>query len=309
MKILITGATGLIGNELVKKLLASNHYINILSTSKQKVLPSENFKSFYWDPQSGIIDLKAFEGVEVVINLAGATISKRWTDAYKEEILNSRIISTNLLYLVIKENNFPIKKFVNASAIGIYKSDMKKVYHENDEIYSDSFLSEVAKKWEASAMQLEQINIPIIIVRIGVVLSKTGGALQEMLKPIKKGFGAAISPGSQYISWIHLDDVVSIFCYLISNDKVGVFNAVSPYPVTNKKMNLTIAKTINKRIYLPNVPQFVIKLILGEMHHLVTESQNVSAFKLLKEDFTFKFATLENALENLLKTTNFSQRI
>ena len=156
-------------------------------------------------------------------------------------------------------------------------------------------------QWENEVSQFQKLELLVTRVRIGIVLAKKGGALQEMAKPIRFGFGAAFGSGKQYQSWIHIHDLAAIFNFVIQHKLAGVFNAVSPYPVTNEDLTKAIAKTLEKPLFLPNVPQFVMKLVLGEMHEILFSSQHVSSRKLLDENFQFKFAALDKALFDLLK--------
>ena len=301
MTILITGATGLVGQELVQLLLKNGHVVHYLSTSKQKVVTEEVYKGFYWDPKTSEIDLNALTNVEVVVHLAGATVSKKWTKAYKQEIIESRVISTRLLFKTLQENPNQVKQIVSASAIGIYPDSLSTIYHETDLAVDASFLGNVVKQWENEVSQFEKLNILVAKIRIGLVLAKDGGALQEMVKPIKFGVGAAFGSGQQYQSWIHLHDLAAIFSHVIENNRSGVYNGVSPYPVTNEALTQAIAKTLEKPLFLPNIPKFIMKLILGEMHILLFSSQHVSCRKLLDENFQYKFASLDKALNDLLK--------
>lgn len=301
MNVLITGATGLVGSKLVTLLLKGNHTIHYLSTSKSKLKSSHNYKGFYWNPSNGEIDKNAFEDVNVIIHLAGASISKKWTTAYKKEVIESRVEGANLIFETLKNTPNKVTQFISASAVGIYPNDLNYIYHENNTQIDDSFLGEVTKLWEESANQFKSLSILVSIVRIGVVFAKESGALVEMTKPVKYGFGAALASGQQYVSWIHIDDLVAIFKYILDNNLKGIYNAVSPYPITNEELTKAIAKTIDKPLFMPNVPKFALNLILGEMHIILTNSQNVSCRKILDAGFQFQFASLNKTLQNLLK--------
>lgn len=301
MTILITGATGLVGNKLVSSLKKDNHTIHYLSTSKSKLKNNLNYKGFYWNPATGEIDKKAFDDVTVIIHLAGASISKKWTKAYKKEILDSRVEGANIIFETLKSIPNKVERFISASAVGIYPSDLNYIYNENNTQIDDSFLGEVTEKWEKSASQFKTLSIDVSIVRIGVVLAKESGALVEMTKPINYGLGAVLASGQQYVSWIHIDDLVAIFKYILDTNLKGIYNAVSPYPITNEELTKLIAKTINKPLFLPNVPKFMLNLLLGEMHIILTSSQNVSCRKILDAGFQFHFGSLNKSLQNLLK--------
>ena len=301
MTILITGATGLVGQELVGLLLKNGHIVHYLSTSKNKLVTNESYKGFYWNPKASEIDDNAIANVEVIVHLAGATVAKKWTNSYKEEIIESRVLSTRLLYQTLQKNHHQVRQIVSASAIGIYPDSLYTIYHETDLNIDDSFLGNVVKQWENEVSQFEKLAIIVSKIRIGLVLAKNGGALQEMTKPIKLGLGAAFGSGKHYQSWIHIHDLASIFKLVIDYKLPGVFNGVSPYPVTNAELTKAIAKTLHKPLFLPNIPQFVMKMILGEMSQLLFSSQHVSCRKLLDENFQFKFASLDKALVDLLK--------
>lgn len=301
MTILITGATGLIGKKMVSLFKKDNHIIHYLTTSKSKIQSTTNQKGFYWNPTTSEIDLAAFEDVSVVIHLAGASVSKKWTSSYKKEIIQSRIQSANLLFKTLQSHPNTVKQIVSASAIGIYPDDLTAIYHEDDSKIDDSFLGEVTQLWEESTNLFKSLPLLVTTIRIGVVLAKESGALVEMAKPIKYGFGAVLASGKQYVSWIHIDDLVAIFKYVIDHNLEGVYNAVSPYPTTNEELTKAIAKTLNKPLFLPKVPKFILSLLLGEMHEIVTSSQHVSSRKILDAGFQFQNASLVKSLQNLLK--------
>ena len=301
MTVLITGATGLVGQELVSLLLQNGFTVHYLSTSKSKLVSQNNYKGFYWNPKTSEIDLNALTDVEVIVHLAGASVAKKWTPSYKQEIIESRVLSTRLLYKTLQKNLHQVKQIVSASAIGIYPNDLNYIYHETDNKVDNSFLGNVVQQWEEEVNQFEKLHIKVAKIRIGIVLAKNGGALQEMAKPIKIGVGAAFGSGEQYQSWIHIQDLVGIFQFVIQNQLSGVFNGVAPYPVTNAELTKAIAKTLGKPLFLPNIPQFVMKLILGEMYQILFSSQHVSCRKLLDLKYQFKFASLDKALNDLLK--------
>lgn len=301
MAVLITGATGLVGQELVNLLLQNGYTIHYLSTSKSKLVSQNNYKGFFWNPKKSEIDTNALTGVEVIIHLAGANVAKKWTTAYKEEIIESRVLSTQLLYQTLQKNSHQVKQIISASAVGIYPDSLTDIYHETDLDIDVSFLGNVVKQWENEVSQFEKLELIVSKIRIGIVLAKNGGALQEMAKPIKYGVGAAFGSGAQYQSWIHVQDLVAIFQFVMENQLAGVYNGVAPYPVTNSELTKAIAKTLGKPLFFPNIPKFVMKLILGEMHQILFSSQHVSCRKLLDENFQFKFASLDKALNDLLK--------
>lgn len=300
MKILITGATGLVGHELVSLLLQNGFSVHYLTTSKNKIESQPNYNGFYWDPTQGLVDEKCLEGVEAIIHLAGASISKRWTTSYKQEIIESRTLSTQTLFKLLKNHVHQVKQVVSASAIGIYPDSLDNFYTENTQEVASDFLGNVVVKWEESADSLSRLQISVCKIRIGLVLSMKGGALPEMVKPIKLGVGAAFGSGKQWQSWIHIHDLVRIFMTAVDQKWEGTFNAVAPNPVDNQTLTKEIASQLKKPLFLPNIPAFVMRLVLGEMHQLLFASQKVSSEKTISKGFDFKYKTVDVALQNLI---------
>ncbi|MFT4781779.1 MAG: hypothetical protein ACJAZK_001388 [Psychroserpens sp.] len=298
--VLITGATGLIGQEIVKICHDQNMNVHYLTTSKNKLTTTDNYKGFYWNPDTKEIDIFCFEGVDTIINLVGASISKRWTDSYKKEIITSRTETAQLLLDTIKLNNFPIKQIVSASAIGIYPNSVTNYYEEDEPSVSASFLGQVVEQWEAIVDQFASAGIQLAKIRIGLVLSTKGGALPEIAKPIRLGLGAAFGSGEQWQSWIHIKDLARLFVFAVTNNLEGTYNGVAPNPVSNLELTKTVAKTLHKPLILPNIPKFAMKLVLGEMHILLFESQRVSASKIEETGFDFEYHHLEPALLDIL---------
>ena len=299
MKVLITGATGLVGNELVSLLLQNGVNIHYLSTSKRKIENEPNYKGFYWNPTQGIIDENCLMGVDAIIHLAGATISKRWTNTYKQEIIESRIVSSNLLFSALKNNPHQVKQIVAASGTAIYPNSKTAVYDENSKAIDAGFLGTVVLKWEESVDKFQLLGINVCKLRTGMVLSNKGGALVEMVKPIKMGFGAAFGTGKQIQSWIHIHDLAALYWFAVQNNWQGVFNAVAPKPVSNEVLTKAIAAVLQKPLIMPNIPQFMMRFLLGEMHQLLFENKNISSQKAIDNGFVFKYKTIDKALENL----------
>lgn len=300
MRVLITGATGLVGNELVSLLLNRGIQINYLTTSKSKIRKDDSYTGFYWNPEKGVIDEDCINGVDVIIHLAGAPIAKRWTDSYKKEILNSRIVTTNMLYNLLKSKENNVHQFISASAIGIYPDSMDEVYSEDNTVVDDSFVGKVVEKWEEVVDKIKELKIRVAKIRIGLVLSSKGGMLAELAKPVSYGVGSAFGSGKQIQSWIHIEDLVEIFFYVLNNEMEGVFNAVAPYPVSQNDLVKCVAKVLKKPYFMPNVPKFVMKMMLGDMSMLMFTSQNVSAKKIIATGYQFKFLSLEKAIANEL---------
>jgi len=300
MRVLITGATGLIGQEIVKLCHEKDIKVNYLTTSKSKIVQEENYKGFYWNPKAKEIDADCFKEVVAIVHLAGATVSKRWTPSYKKEILSSRTETTALLVSTLKELTHTVKQVVSASAIGIYPDSLINYYDESHNEISSSFLGQVVSVWEQASDEFLKLNITVSKIRIGLVLSNKGGALMEIVKPIKFGLGAAFGNGKQWQSWIHIHDLANLFLYVLQNNLSGVFDGVAPNPTSNSELTKTAASVLHKPLFMPNIPKFFMKLILGEMHILLFESQRVSSKKIADTGFLFKFNYLEPALKNLL---------
>lgn len=300
MKILITGATGLVGNEIVRLCKERDIAINYLTTRKGKIVSEPGFQGYYWNPDANEIDLNCFEGVTAIINLAGASISKRWTSNYKNLILSSRVNSLQTLYGALEKiDRSTITSFVSASAIGIYPNSLSNFYAEEEKNVDDSFLGEVVSEWERKVDQFKTFSLNLAKIRIGLVMSEKGGALPEIAKPIKYYAGAAFGSGLQWQSWIHINDLARMFLYVTEFELQGVYNGVGPNPVNNTKLVKEIARVLKRPLFLPNVPEFVMKAILGEMSYLLFASQRVSSKKIEEEGFIFNYSNIGSALESI----------
>ncbi len=305
MKILITGATGLVGSEIVKLCEEKKYFVHYLTTSKDKIKNTSNKKGFYWNPKTQEIDKECIDGVDAIINLAGASISKRWTDRQKEIILNSRINTVKLLYKLLSENEHKVNHFSSASALGIYPTSLNAEYHENDDsIINDSFLGEVVKKWEDEVETIESLGIIVSKLRTGIVLSGKGGALEQMAKPIQFYIGAPLGSGKQSQSWIHLTDMARMYLHIIEHNIEGIFNAAASNPVSNQMLTEAIAKQISKPIWLPNIPAFMLKLVLGEMSVIVLDSQYLINDKIKHQGFQFQYEWIDDALNDIYSSKN-----
>ena len=300
MKILIAGATGLVGRDLVSLGLEKDVEINFLTTRKEKLNSIAGAKGYYWDPSRGEIDVDCFTGVSAVINLAGAPIAKRWTKVYKNEILSSRIQSLNTLYKGLEQTQpGSVTTFVSASAIGIYPHSLTTYYNENDTVQVDGYAASVVKAWEQEAKRLKDLVPQLAIIRIGLVLSDQGGALLKMAKPVDLYAGAAFGSGEQWQSWIHIRDLSKLLLYVCENKLAGTFNAVAPNPVTQNKLIKELAKVLKKPVFLPNIPAGLLRILLGEMAEILTSSQRVSSKKIESYGFDFEFQNICAALDHL----------
>lgn len=300
MRVLITGATGLVGQAIVKVLHAKGASVNYLTTSKKKVVSSENFTGFYWNPSKGQIDLDCFQNVDAIINLAGEHIAKRWTSAHKKKVLNSRLDSLKTLRKGLEQvDTSRIRSLISASAIGIYPDSLTEYYDEHETKVDDSFIGEVVRQWENCADTFHDFDFNVSKIRIGIVLAAHGGALPKMARPVKNFVGAPLGSGNQWQSWIHIDDLARMFAFVLEENLSGIYNGVSPNPITNAKMTKELAKVLDRPLFLPNVPKFMMRAILGEMAYLLFASQRVSSKKIEKKGFHFEYPNICLALENL----------
>ncbi|MBA4055456.1 MAG: TIGR01777 family protein, partial [Marivirga sp.] len=235
-------------------------------------------------------------------HLAGAGIAdKPWTEERKREILESRTNSTRLLFDELKKGDHTVNVFISSSAIGYYGfGDKQEIFTEESNPGND-FLATVTRHWEKEVDAISALGIRVIKVRTGIVLSEKGGALMEIVKPVKFFAGAPLGSGEQYMSWIHLDDLCGLFIKAVEDPAMsGAYNGVAPNPVTNRDLTVTIARTLHKPLILPAIPAFVLKLLLGEMADLVLRGSKVSPQKILRAGYRFKFENLNEALADLL---------
>jgi uncharacterized protein (TIGR01777 family) len=289
-KILITGGTGLVGKRLTAMLKERKHEVRILSRNPK------GLNEFKWDVSKSFIDDKALDNIDFIIHLAGAGIAdKRWSNERKKVIIDSRVDTANLLFHKIKAQNISLTGFISASGSNYYGAQTSdKIFEEKDDAGTD-FLGDVCQKWEAAANQFKELNIPVTILRTGVVLSKKGGALEKMKTPVISPLGA----GQQYMSWIHIDDLCNVYIKAIEEDFRGVYNTVSPEYQTSNSFSKTLAKAI-KRPYLPiAVPGFLLKLVFGELAIILLEGSRLSSQKIENKGFVFKYSNLKEALKSL----------
>lgn len=289
----------MVGSRLSDLCLEKGMEVHYLTTGKSKIQKKENYKGFYWNPDAGEIEAGCLEGVNTIVHLAGASIAEPWTSSYKKQIIKSRVATANLLFETLKKQENEVENFISASAIGVYPSSLQKLYFEDDAAVADNFVGEVVRKWEAAADQFEKIGLDVAKIRIGLVLAEEGGMLEKIKKPISLNMGAALGSGKQWQSWIHVEDLAGIFLFAIQNHLSGTFNAVAPNPVTNKELTKELAKQMGKSIWLPNVPKFALKTLLGEMSQIVLSSQLVSCKKIDSAGYNFKYHQLSRALADL----------
>ncbi|MEO8415158.1 MAG: TIGR01777 family oxidoreductase [Ginsengibacter sp.] len=305
--VLISGGTGLIGTKLTTYLAGNNFEVIILSRNKNKSSGNPKITYSFWDVKKQIIDINALKKADHIIHLAGAGVmDKKWTPAYKNEIIESRTKSSELLVNTLKENTNQVKSFISASAIGWYGPDSEPLLHVDGFIETDpadkSFLGNACLVWESSVDPVAAMGIRLVKLRTGIVLSNEGGAFKEFKMPLRFGVAGILGDGKQMVSWIHIDDICRMYVEAMENDSVrNVYNAVAPLPVTNKKLIIATAEKLRNKFYIPiHVPTFFLKLFLGQKSVEILKSATVSDKKIKLAGFTFLYPTIESALDELI---------
>ncbi len=301
MRVIITGGSGLIGRALVENLAKDGYEVIVLSRNPEAVknLP-KSAHAEKWDGQSAQGWGKFVDGAEAIVNLAGATISERWSNAQKKAIRESRVSAGKAIVEAVKAAEQKPEVVIQASAVGYYGPRGAEEITEEASVGHD-FLSSVCKDWEASTAELDSMSLRRPIIRTGVVLSKDGGALPRMVLPIKMFVGGPLGSGKQYFPWIHLQDEVAAIRFLIENKNAnGAYNLSAPQPLTNKEFTQAAGKVLGRPTFVP-VPAFVMQLMFGEMSTLLLDGQREIPQRLLKEGFEFKFVDAEAALRDVLR--------
>lgn len=293
MNILITGASGLIGSELVNKLYKQGHLVKILT----RKIPDKPFE-YQWNPEKKLIDETALEGTEIIVHLAGASIGKKWTPDYKKELYDSRVESSRLLLETCKKKNIKLKAFISASGInyyGTYTSD--KILTEEEGVQHQDFLSLLTQDWENAAFDFREIAERVVCLRTALVLSKKGGAFEKIMKNPASPLGS----GKQWVCWIHLEDLVNMYVTSIENTAVeGTYNALADEILRQEQFTKKLAKAL-KKIYIPiHTPAWLLKMILGEMSEIVLQGTRASNKKIKDCGFSFEFPTLDKAFKDLI---------
>ena len=297
--VLITGGSGLVGSYLSSLLSAKNYIVRHLSRNPSK-RPNSGISSYKWDINNNFIDKKSLKGVDSIVNLAGAGISNRyWTPAYKRTIYNSRIMGTRLLVSsILSQKDNTIKTMISSSAIGVYLNRKQQWIDEKGEL-GTSFLSRLCQDWEKEIDKLNQKNIRIIKLRTGIVLSDKGGFLTAMRKLTRFGLNVKIDKGKDYMSWIHINDLCNIIINAIENNAMkGIYNAISPNPITNKEFILSMNKKFSRRSIIPSMPSMAIKLLMGDMSDIILQGGRVNCNKLIDNGIKFKFLKFNDALNS-----------
>jgi hypothetical protein len=293
----MTGGSGLIGSALTDALLAQGYRVSHLSRGKGT---DPRIKTYIWDIEQSKIDEHCIDDIDIVIHLAGAGIAdKRWTDKQKKIIIDSRTYSIQLIYSLIKNRPNKVNTIISAAAIGYYGDRGDELLTE-DSPPGTGFMPECCIAWENAVDEGKALGLRIVKFRTGVVLDKNGGALRQMARPVKLYAGSAFGSGRQWVPWIHHQDVTNMYLHAVKNIQLqGTFNMVAPSPITNKQLIQAIARQLHKPLWLPNIPAFVFKLLMGEMSIIVLGSTRVSAQKIRNNGFTFQHPELTEALKNI----------
>ena len=299
--VLITGGSGMIGSALSVALVDRGYGVIILTRNARKEKENANIRYAEWDPSKQSIDIKAITSAHHIIHLAGANVSDgRWTPKRKKEIINSRVKSGNLIVKVLQETPNLVETVISSSATGYYGEDKKDhpAFNETDPPGSD-FLADVVQQWEAAIHPAASLQKRVVIFRTGIVLSNEGGAYAEFKKPLRFGLATVLGKGSQIISWIYIKDLVRLYIEAIENKSLrGIYNAVTPNPVSNRELILEMAK--HQKIHLPvKVPSFALQAVLGEMSTEVLKSTTTSSAKIEAAGFRFEFPDIKKAVADL----------
>jgi len=295
--ILITGGSGLVGTHLSKHLINIGYQVKHLSRS---IGENTDIETFIWDVEKGIIDKNCIKGVDTIVHLAGTGIAdKRWTEERKKLIISSRTDSIKLIYDLLKKENHEVKQIISASGIGYYSDRGDEVLTEESDPNTD-FLAKSCILWEKAVDEGKKQNLKITKLRTGLILAKHGGALPKLAMPVIFFVGSPLGDGKQWLSWIHIDDVVNMYTFAIENENLeGLFNMAAPQPVRNKDFVKILSNVLKKPMWAPAVPKFVLKILLGEMNKAVIGSTYVSVDKIMAKGFKFKFPELKTALKDL----------
>ncbi len=296
MRITLTGATGFVGTRLVNRLLAAGHEITILS---RKARAGSSPRYVVWNPERQDAPAAAFDGCDAVIHLAGEPVAQRWNDAVKRRIRDSRVEGTRKLVRTL--SRLPVKPqvLISTSAVGYYGSRGDEALTE-ESAPGEGFLPEVCVEWEKEAAAAEAFGIRVAAIRVGIVLGR-GGALDQMLPAFRLGAGGRLGSGKQWMPWIHLDDLVSLYVFALENKSVrGGLNGSAPHPVTNRDFTAALAKAVSRPAIIP-VPVFALKLLFGEMAQVMLASQRVIPEAATLAGFEFKFPRIGPALDQVLR--------
>jgi len=302
-KVLVTGGTGLVGKHLCRRLLEQGYEVANLSRTKRT---DKEVPSYLWDLEKRTIDPEAVFSADYIVHLAGTNIGgKRWTNKRRKQILDSRVRSGEIIFDQVKKMNKLPRAYITASAIGYYGTVTTGETFDETSAPSDDFLGQTCSAWEHVADKFSDLGVRSVKIRTGIVLSKNGGALSKLIVPVRLGLGAALGDGKQYLPWIHIDDLCSIYLQAIENTNMhGPYNAVAPEQVTNKEFTRKMARIIKKPLWLPNIPTTALRLILGDMSQMLVYGSKISSEKIVSSGYQFQYPDLGSALENCMMNAN-----
>lgn len=298
-KVLITGGTGLIGKRLTILLLARGYEVAYLSRKKMEI---PFVKVYEWDVRSGFVENGALENTDFLIHLAGAGVADgRWTEKRKKEIIDSRTKTLDLISRQLKEKQITLSALISASGSSYYGEDTGDIQHTEMSPPGNDFLSSVTIAWEKAVDDVGETGVRTVKLRTGIVLSKDGGAVPKMALPARFGFGAPLGSGKQWMSWIHIDDLCSLYIKALEDESLqGVYNAVAAPPATNEYFTKLLCKALKRPQWLPHVPAFILRTALGEMANVVLGSNYVINERIKDStDFQYQYPDLSEALESL----------
>jgi uncharacterized protein len=298
--VLIAGGSGLIGRYLTSTLMGEGYTVSHLSRQTNGF---GKVRVFRWDPAKGYLNPGVFEGIDYLVNLSGANIGeKRWTRRRKEEILNSRVVSTGLLFKTIEGNGINLKAYISASAAGYYGSVTSDRIFSEDDAPGVDFLGSTCRLWEEGTDQFAGLGIRTVKIRTAVVMEKNDSALSRLMAPARFGLVTRLGSGKQYFPWIHIYDLCNIYLKAIMDENIhGAYNAVAPQHINHNDFVRTMAAVMKRPVFLPPVPSPILRLSLGEMSDIVLKGSRISSDKIVKAGFKFRFDRLDEALKNAIQ--------
>lgn len=297
-KVLVTGGAGAIGTRLIPKLQEEGHEVCIIGRTKHDLAGAQ---SFTWDLQQHTMESEALDDVTHIIHLAGAGIADAsWSPKRKKVILDSRVTPLQLLRRSLQDRGQKVEAIISSSAVGYYGAVTSDAVFEENDAAADDFLGETCRKWEQAVIEMKDVAEREVRVRTGIVLMKDDGALPKLAKPVKFGVGAPIGSGKQWMPWIHVNDLVGIFLKSVNDVKMnGAFNAVTPQHIDQRDFIDELGQLLHRPTFLPPIPGFLVRTVMGDMAKIITEGSRVSSKKVQQAGYTFQFSTLSSALQEL----------
>lgn len=300
-KVLITGASGLIGKHLCTSLIQRGYKINVLTRNQKG--EHQGICYYDWNIKNGQIDPACLDGVNAIIHLAGENIAARpWRHEQKQRIIKSRTDSIRLIYSLMKHRPHDVETLISASASGFYGDREDLILTETDQPGTD-FMAQCCISWERVVSEAEGFGLRVVRLRTGTVLSGEGGALPPLAAPHKIGLGMPLGTGHQWMSWIHINDVINMYIHCLENDNCkGAYNMNAPHPLRNKDFSEELSSFFGHKTRLPRVPEWLLRTVLGEMHTLLTNSTRMHNSRIVETGFSFQYGNLEDALKNIYAT-------